>query len=600
MPFIMLENCTKSSEEHRLFHSITTIGSSPENEIVCNGPGIGAEHAQFIIDEEGFWILPLSPRKYEVYVNGDRVKKKTAVHYQDRIRLGELEGVFTALSSIKEEPVDELTRYSPDIVRKLQVMATSLSGNYTVGELLNHMMDEVISLVDAERGFIVLIENGKPVVRVARNFRQEDIVNEGELSDSIIRHVIKTQEPLIIKDAFGDAQYNAAESVIRYKLSSVMCVPLKDRNHLIGIIYVGNKNCVNVFQARHLEMLKIFAAQMTLILANAMLVDDLTLYSQKLKTELKDLKYGEMIGNCPAMLEVRQLIDRVAPTDVPVLIEGETGTGKELVANEVHQRSKRMNRTFVAFNCGALSPTLIESQLFGHKKGAFTGADRDKIGLFKEADGGTIFLDEIGEIPLELQVKLLRVLQEHTIMPIGATKPEHVDIRIIAATNRILEDEVKEKRFREDLFYRLNVITIKLPPLRERGEDIVSIAKSMIERECTKGGYNQHQLSVEAEHALRNYSWPGNIRELLNKVIKALIMADNKYIMPKDLELEPEYLKPTITLGDAENSFRKRYVLEALARNNNNKTKTAKELDITTRTLYRILDELAPEGEGNS
>jgi transcriptional regulator with PAS, ATPase and Fis domain len=298
------------------------------------------------------------------------------------------------------------------------------------------------------------------------------------------------------------------------------------------------------------------------------------------------------------MREVYRRIEKVAGTDVSVLLSGETGTGKELVAQEIHRRSPRASRPFVAVNCGAIPEALLESELFGHVKGAFTGAVATRPGRFQAAEGGTLFLDEVGDMPLQLQVKLLRALQERTITKVGDTRSEPVDIRVVAATNRVLEEEIKHSRFREDLYYRLNVVSIRLPPLRERGDDVLVLARWFLQRYSREYGSRARGFAPRAAVALRKYGWPGNIRELENRVKKAVVLADGPMITAEDLDLLPESLEPVLPLTQAKEEFQKRYINEVLERNGGNRTQTAKDLGVDPRTVFRHLERLEAERRG--
>jgi len=299
-----------------------------------------------------------------------------------------------------------------------------------------------------------------------------------------------------------------------------------------------------------------------------------------------------MIGASDAMRDVFTKIEKVSNVDIPVLIQGETGTGKELVAQEIHNKSDRSVGPFVVINCGAIPRDLLESELFGHLKGSFTGAIANKIGKFKAADGGTLFLDEIGDMPLELQVKILRVLEEHKVVPVGDTKTQSVDIRVIAATNKPLEDAIAEGSFREDLFYRLNVITIWLPPLRDRGEDVSLIAKYFLNRYTAEYDRKLKGFSQRALESISKHQWKGNVRELENRIRKAVILADKKMIEPEDLDLNPNEIAPIKPLALAREEFQIDYIKEALKRNNNNRTKAAQVLDVDPRTIFRYLEKM--------
>ena len=410
-----------------------------------------------------------------------------------------------------------------------------------------------------------------------------------------MHHVIETKQPIIVRDALNDNQFSSSQSVIDMRFCSVMCLPLIDRGAIIGLIYVGNDNIVSQFRPQHLEALRVFAAQISLILANAILVDELTFENQNLTSKLENMKFGNIIGDCLPMREVFNTVRRVAATDVTVLVEGETGTGKELIAQELHRESNRAKGPFVVINCGAIPANLLESELFGHVRGAFTGAIQTKNGKFQQANKGTLFLDEIGEMPMDLQVKLLRVLQERCVIKVGSNSVEPIDIRIVAATNKDLETEVAEGRFREDLFYRLNVITLHLPPLCERGDDVILIARGLIEKYAKEFNMVPKNLSQEAITAIRRYRWPGNVRQLENRIKKALILSNKPQIMPDDLDLIPESLKPVMSLAEAKDDFQRRYINEVLELNHGNRSKTARDLGVDPRTIFRHLEKMGGE-----
>jgi len=324
---------------------------------------------------------------------------------------------------------------------------------------------------------------------------------------------------------------------------------------------------------------------------------------------------GAVIGRSAAMVEVYKTVARVAPTKSTVLILGESGTGKELIAHAIHQHSPRARRPFVAVDCGVLTETLLESELFGHARGAFTGAVTDKKGVFEEAQGGTCFLDEIGDISPNLQAKLLRVLQEHEIRRVGGKEWVKVDVRVVAATNRNLAELVKKRVFRHDLYFRLNVITLHLPPLRERGEDISALAHYFLKRYSQENGKDVTVISNEAMDLLRVYSWPGNIRELENAIERAVVLARQPLLIPEDLPAEVrEGVAPDWShdLSQGEQSFfastptldevNKRYVGYILSRTQGNMSRAAKILDIDRRSLYRMLErfKIAPFSKEHS
>jgi DNA-binding NtrC family response regulator len=369
-----------------------------------------------------------------------------------------------------------------------------------------------------------------------------------------------------------------------------MCVPLLVDEELLGIIYVGNDNVVNLFTETHLEILTIFATQAALILYRAMSMRALEFDNARLRKTVEGIRFGSLVGSCDAMRAVYRRVDKVAATDVSVLITGETGTGKELIAREIHDRSDRSDGPFVTINCGAIPENLLESELFGHARGAFTGAVAARAGKFQAADRGTLFLDEIGEMPMNLQVKILRAIQERTVTRVGESRSEKVDIRIVAATHRVLPDLIASNLFREDLYYRLNVVALHLPPLRERGDDIVVIANYLLERFAREYNTGPRRFANDALAAIRRYSWPGNIRQLENHIKKAVILADGATIGADDLDLRVDVASEIKPLAEAREEWQRRYILDALALNDGNRTKTARDLGVDPRTVFRFLE----------
>ena len=328
-------------------------------------------------------------------------------------------------------------------------------------------------------------------------------------------------------------------------------------------------------------------------------VKNLLLENRILKKEMqRNYDFEDIVGRSPSIRKVYEMIQTVAETDSSVMITGKSGTGKELVARSLHFKSRRQNKPFIAVNCGAIAENLIESELFGHKKGAFTGAISDKEGLIKAADGGTLFLDEISELPLSLQVKFLRALQEREITPVGSTNSLPVNVRIIASTNRDLKEEIKSGKFREDLYYRLNVVEISIPSLKEREEDIPLLADHFLNKYRTEMNKNIKGIDNEVIRALISYEWKGEVRELENVMERAVIFCKGDFITLNDLPETFSHASSTVDfskLGSLEvaiRRFEKEYILKALESNNNDKEKTSELLQVGLSTLYRKLKEL--------
>jgi transcriptional regulator with GAF, ATPase, and Fis domain len=576
---------------------VTTLGSEPGNDVALDEKDVCAHHAQIIFDGRDFQLEEID-RHGEILVNGKK-KRRVRLAHADRIQLGAAQLGFSVYGEVPLEATAggvESDVSNVDGLRRLQAFSERLMTRRSVDDLLEALLDDIVELTGAGRGIVLLVDptdadNRVPHVRVSRNVHREAVEDaSGTISDSIVRQVVETKRPVIVSDALSDTKFGKSESVIALKLSSVMCVPLLNQGEVIGAIYVGNDEIKSLFHRRQLDLLTIYAAQASLILQNALLVSTLRADKEKLAAELQDKRFGEIIGSCASMLEVFRKLQKVATTDISVLITGETGTGKELIARELHRRSHRVRGPFVTVNCGAIPENLIESEMFGHVRGAFTGAVASRGGKFQQADGGSLFLDEIGELSPPLQVKLLRALQEKVVCRVGDSKPEKCDIRIIAATNRSLEEMIKTGEFREDLYYRLNVVNLWLPPLRSRGDDVLIIAKALLSKYAEEFGSKVKGFSPQAFAAIRKYPWPGNVRQLENRIKKALVLCDKPLITPEDLEVVEGGTPSILPLEKAKEEFQRRYVHEALERNNGNRTQTARDLGVDPRTIFRYLE----------
>ena len=497
-----------------VYKKITSIGKAGGNDVpLKDGNGLADYHAQIVFDGKEFTLSEVD-RKGELRLNGKKKRRGKLLH-GDRITVGEVELQFSIFDETSAMPNDEEeldVEAELSGLRKLHEFSERLMRSTSLDEQLEALMDAIIEVTHAARGFLILLSDGEPRVTVARNLNQQNLPDAVQhLSDSILRKVVESKKPLIVSDALHDTMFKTAESVMNLQLASVMCAPLIAQGQLLGVLYVGNDNVRSLFEESSLDVLTIFAGQASLILQNALLLDQLKTDRDHLAEQLEERKFGDIIGSCTPLLDVFNKVEKVASTNINVLVTGETGTGKELIAREIHRRSGRVEQPFVVVNCGAIPENLMESELFGHVRGAFTGAVATRNGKFQAADGGTLFLDEIGEMPVALQVKLLRALQEKIVIKVGDTKPEPVDIRVVAATNRDLEEEIQKQNFREDLYYRLNVVNLHLPPLRERGDDVVLLAKYMLQKYAEEFTSKVKGFTPNALIAIKKYDWPGNV-----------------------------------------------------------------------------------------
>jgi transcriptional regulator with GAF, ATPase, and Fis domain len=565
------------------------IGRGDGCDIALPLPGLKPVHAELVLDGNSHRIVPMDP-KADISVNGTKTKM-TVLEPWDVIRVGSVTMIYVPDDFTFKDSAGR----EDEAFHALEAMSTigrKLMETTDLDVCLEMLLDETLAISRANKGFIIFVENGTPVVKVARNVGKHELPDEATLfSESIVRKALEDGEPQLVADASTNKEFSAATSVVNLRLASVMCVPLKSGGEILGVLYLGTERLLDLFDDITLKIITVYAALAASIVNNVLLINSLVKDRDALREEVKVSRFGQLIGSCEGMRAVFDRVTRVAPTDVPVLITGETGTGKELIAREVHGRSLRANGPFVAINCGAIPENLIESELFGHVKGSFTGASTTTMGKFQAASGGTLFLDEIAELPTQMQVKLLRVLQDGMVMKVGGNKPEQVDIRLIAATNRNLDDEIVAGRFREDLYYRIAVVGIRLPPLRERGEDIDTLSQYFLKRFSAEFKTPVKSFSPEAIAAMRVWNWPGNIREMENRVRKAVLFVDGPVAGVEALDFERgRESAEMLTLAVARENFELRYVMEALKRHGDNRAATARALGVDTRTIFRYLE----------
>jgi Nif-specific regulatory protein len=409
--------------------------------------------------------------------------------------------------------------------------------------LLEEVVDSIVEITSCERCFLKILDESRNVkLSIAKDSEKKEIEEENEnVNGKIMEAVTETGNAIcitqfLVQDLSDRSLGDEEKEDQLPQVISILCVPLKSREKVVGIIYLDDAKPDSFFTPDDAQLLTSLGDRVAVALENNLLFTELKESQEKLLQDLRGkFKFDEILGNSPQMVEVLKTVADVADTDATVLIEGESGTGKELLARAIHFNSDHSKKPFVPINCAAIPETLLESELFGYEKGAFTGAVQRKLGKFEVANGGTIFLDEIGEMSPLLQVKILRFLQSRQFEPLGSNKVKKSDVRIIAATNKELFSLVKENKFREDLFYRINVINIKLPSLRERRLDIAPLAESFAIRFGKKNGKKIKGIDPEALNILTRYNFPGNIRELENIVERAAILAQSEWITKEDL-----------------------------------------------------------------
>ncbi len=483
--------------------------------------------------------------------------------------------------------------YSP--FEALSEIALTINTILDPDEVLERVLEVAVGTLEAERGFVLLhrpADDELFEVRAQFNIAEDHLGEIMRISTSVVREVLDSGDPILVFETENDGRYGSSESIVIEKIQSIACVPLRRKQQQIGAIYLDSVSRRGRFTPNHLPFLSAVANQAAVALENAELYQSLRDENRRLRSEVQRMHGFEgIIGQSAAIREVFETMTRVLDTNVTVMLTGESGTGKELVARAIHYNGERKDKPFVAVFCGSLPEELLESELFGHKKGAFTGATSDKKGLFEAANGGTVFLDEVSELSPRMQTSLLRVLQEGEIKRVGDETMRHVDVRILSATNRPLEGLIEGNEFREDLFYRLNTIEIVLPPLRQRRSDIPLLANHFLDKYAVGSRSYVKGLSADALSALRIYPWPGNVRELENTIERAVVLSKGESIEAIDLRLRSDLPNLPEETGLPLKEMERRYVLQTMEANDGNVTATAEVLGVSRRWLHYRLKE---------
>jgi transcriptional regulator with GAF, ATPase, and Fis domain len=628
---------------HESSSEVIRLGRSIDNDVVLPDEQVSGEHARIVLGKDAYVLRDLrSTNGTAVLRRGARIvldegnAREVALEAGDLLELGSGERVVHVAATILEDPegdarvlamrkIDELGRAESTVerddhrLRALYDAQKRIGGTDDLHGVLVAICDAAFGLVpgathvtvilreedeeaggrDAAAGYVPIVTR----VRGQTGPAKQPI----PITRSVFRKVVGERAAVLAADA--PTEVGQTESMLGAQIRSVLGVPLWKGDEILGVLQMDNRESTGVFTGADLDVCAVLAHNASLAVANARLVQRLRAAEERLSKENTFLKTREesrrvgkgeqeIVGQSAPMRALFDQLAKVVDTRVTVLIEGETGVGKELIAAAVHYRSRRRTQLFVSQNCAAVPENLLESELFGHKKGSYTGAHEDKKGLFEIADGGTLFLDEVTEMPPSLQSKLLRVLQEGEIRPIGSTQEKRVNVRIVAATNRHLDKEVAEGRFREDLYYRLNVFPIRVPPLRERREDIPLLAEHMLSRYSLELGKPAAGFSQQAMELLQAYDWPGNVRELQNEVQRLVIQIEGQAFVTPDL-LSPrirqiegvvERVRPTKgTLKEMMDQIERWLLIEALREHDNNKTAAAKTLGITREGLHKKL-----------
>ncbi|MGO9442061.1 MAG: sigma 54-interacting transcriptional regulator [Terriglobales bacterium] len=602
-----------------------SIGREPSNLISLLDPLVSRRHCVVRRDGPDVRLEDLDSRN-STFVNGVPVKERVLVH-GDQVRVGNSIFVFHGsndeaahTSSLRVD--DSATPGGPTVilrkenavylqasqaglpssartVRDLNVLlnfSRTLSSVRDVATLQQKVLDAVFEVAPADRAAVLLVEEGsEEFSSILGRYRNAGPEQPIQASQTILSEVMRENVAVLSNDVIEDETYRAADSLASPNVRSVLAAPMEAQGKLVGVIYLDASSAGVHFDAGLLQLVLALGNIAGLAMENARHLEWLGGENRRLQQELS-ADHG-MIGESQAMRGVLEFISRVAGRESTVLVWGESGTGKELVARAIHANSGRANKPFVAINCAAITETLLESELFGHEKGSFTGAVSQKKGKLEAADGGTVFLDEVGELAVPLQAKLLRVLQEREFERVGGTRPIKVDIRVIAATNRDLKEASRAGSFRQDLYYRLNVVSVRMPALRERKEDIPLLANFFALRFGEKVKRRVAGISAKARACLLRYEWPGNVRELENAIERAVVLGSTELILVEDL---PEALveetttegEPVTALHEGLREAKKALIERAIEQAGGNYTEAAGILGVHPNHLFRLIKTL--------
>jgi len=589
-----------------------TIGRETGADLCIADASVSRRHSKIESQETGFVITDLESLN-GTFVNDLPVRSRRLEH-GDRVRIGDSQFLFLihegdATSKSSDVRIDEAHIVSGSTVQirfddaiyqmtrdlsALMKISTQINSIRGLDNLLERLLDLLFEVVPAERGAILLTDESSfetsLVFGLDRVYGKDAAVN---VSRTIVQQVLRDGVALLANDAPSESGL-VTDSLIEARTHSVMCVPLILFDRKLGVIYLDSTVTRDHFNREHLQLVTAIAGIAAVAIENARQFEWLETENERLRTDV-NIEHN-MVGESAAMQRVYHFISKVAPTDATVLISGESGTGKELAARAIHRNSKRAQKPFMAVNCAALNESLLESELFGHEKGSFTGAFAQKKGRLEIADGGTVFLDEIGELTPPLQVKLLRVLQEREFERVGGTVTINVDLRLIAATNKNLEEAIEMGQFREDLYYRLNVVSLEMPGLRERREDIMLLANYFADKFGGRSNRKLKGFSAEVRNCLIAYDWPGNVRELENTIERAIVLGTTEWILPEDLPEAVLEMRETGGLTTPYHAMvvqnKKQIILRALEEANKNHSEAARLLGIHPNYLHRLIRNL--------
>jgi len=593
------------------------IGRETTATLCVADASVSRRHSQIEREAEHFVIEDLESLN-GTFVNDVPVKRRKLQH-GDRVRIGDSQFIFLTheadMSSSSEVHFEEGQVITGSTLQfrfndALYVMARDLSALMKISTTINAirgleklqktLLDLLFEVVPAERGVVLLTDTGaegdEPVFGSVFGLDRERGQDASiKVSSKVTRWVLKHRESILITNQAEADNFGSSDSLVADQPASVMCVPLIMLDRSLGVIYLDTTELDTPFDQDHLQLVSAISAITAVAIENARHFEWLVSENQRLIADF-NIEHN-LVGESPPIREVLQFISKVAPTDSTVLLSGESGTGKELAARAIHLNSKRADKTFMAVNCAALAESLLESELFGHEKGSFTGALMQKKGRLEIADGGTVFLDEIGELSPALQVKLLRVLQEREFERVGGTRAIKVDIRLITATNKNLEESIANGTFRQDLYYRLNVVNLEMPALRERPEDIPLLANYFAAKYAERCNRRITGIAANAQARLASYYWPGNVRELENAIERAVVLGATDRILLEDLpesllESEPAVAAPGTKYHEAVAETKRQIILSAMQQAKGSYTEAAKLLGVHPNYLHRLVRNL--------
>jgi Nif-specific regulatory protein len=588
------------------------IGRETAANLCIADASVSRRHSKIEKKESGFVLTDLESLN-GTFVNDVPVKSRLLEH-GDRVRIGDSQFLFLmhegdATSKSSDVRLEEAHVVSGSTIqirfddaiyqmtRDLSVLmkiSTSINSIRGLDNLLERLLELLFEVVPAQRGAILLTDQDS--FETSLVFGLDRVLGKDAsvtVSRTIVQQVLRDGVALLANDAASETTL-ASDSLIAARTRSVMCVPLILFDRKLGVLYLDSTLVRDQFNRDHLQLVTAIAGIAAVAIENARQFEWLETENERLLADV-NIEHN-MVGESAAMQRVYHFISKVAPTDATVLISGESGTGKELAARAIHRNSKRAQKTFMAVNCAALTESLLESELFGHEKGSFTGALAQKKGRLEIADGGTVFLDEVGELTPPLQVKLLRVLQERQFERVGGTVTINVDLRLIAATNKNLEEAIEVGQFRQDLYYRLNVVSLELPALRERRDDIMLLANYFADKYGTRCNRKLKGFSTEARNCLIAYDWPGNVRELENTIERAIVLGTTEWILPEDL---PEAVLETKLTDGSMTTYhaavvqnKQQIIMRALEEAKQNHIEAARLLGIHPNYLQRLIRNL--------